>query len=363
MSPVHSGVTVHQLAPAVFPDDGLGGHVLAVRDALRRGGIAGGTWAERFDRRLRPLVRLHRASGRPWAAGHGGALLYQLATGSEGMAEWILRRPEPLALYYHGIAPAECFSPYDGLAAAALRRGRRELSQLAGRARLAFAVSELSAAELRDLGMTDVRVLPPYSPRLAEPDRRYLQRIRRTEHGMDLLFAGHLSPHEGHLAMVRVAALLRAGTDRPVRMFLVGGPGPHCYVQALRRLIDRLGVADVVWVTGPLGQRQLAAHYAAADAFVCLSEHEGTCGQVLDAMRMGIPVVARDSAGVRETLGGTGVVVRGTDPLVVAETVARVVSDEALRQEVVRRQRERAGVLDAIDRDGALVSAMRTLAG
>ena len=62
-----------------------------------------------------------------------------------------------------------------------------------------------------------------------------------------------------------------------------------------------------------------------------LSRHEGFCAPVVEAMRAGAPIVARDAGAVAETLGGGGVLVPDGDPRLVAEALAAVLGDEALR--------------------------------
>lgn len=355
-----ASLDVRQLVPVLFPRDGVGNHVLATQRALRRAGLRCHTWAEHFDPRLR--LRVHRYRARRRSPRRRTVMLYQASTGSEGMVDSLLREPEPLAIYYHNITPPEFFERYDGSAAASMRRGREELRWLAGRARLAFAASEYSAAELRQLGVQDVRVLPPFCPAsVGDTDRSYLQRLRLGKRGVDVLFVGRLHPHKGQLALIRVAAVLRAGLGQPVRLFLVGGEGPPTYVRALRFQVERLGVQRSVVFTGALSQGRLAAHYQAADVFICLSEHEGFGIPILEAMRVGLPVVALAAGAVAETLGGTGTLLRSADPLVTAEVVARMVTDSGLRDEVVHRQRQRAATLDSIDRDGPLVRGMRVL--
>ena len=53
---------------------------------------------------------------------------------------------------------------------------------------------------------------------------------------------------------------------------------------------------------------------AAADVFVCASEHEGFCVPLVEAMGKGIPVVAYDAAAVGETVGGAGLLVSDKSP-------------------------------------------------
>ena len=62
-----------------------------------------------------------------------------------------------------------------------------------------------------------------------------------------------------------------------------------------------------MWITGPGVRRpQLAAFYRAADVFVTMSEHEGFCIPLLEAMAFDVPIVARRHAAIPETLGRAG---------------------------------------------------------
>ena len=82
--------------------------------------------------------------------------------------------------------------------------------------------------------------------------------------------------------------------------------------------------------------------YADADVFVCLSEHEGFCLPVLEAMHHGLPVVALAAGAVPETVGEAGVLVDTSRPSVVAAAVRRVSEDPALTERMVAAGHRRA---------------------
>ena len=60
---------------------------------------------------------------------------------------------------------------------------------------------------------------------------------------------------------------------------------------------------------------QLLAHYRAADVFVSLSEHEGFCVPLVEAMHFGVPTVAFASTAVPETVGDATLLLADKDPL------------------------------------------------
>ena len=81
---------------------------------------------------------------------------------------------------------------------------------------------------------------------------------------------------------------------------------PRYYAQ-VRALIDEFKMLpDRFWFTGPVPDEDLAAFYRWADAYVSLSEHEGFCVPLVEAMATDVPVVAYAAGAVPETLGGAG---------------------------------------------------------
>jgi L-malate glycosyltransferase len=358
-------VEVHQFLTDLFPVDAVGEHTLAMRRALREAGIGGHIWAEAFDPQYRLVARRYHHYGR--RRGRTGTarrvLLYQMSTGSNGIVDLLHGMGAPLAAYYHNITPPEFFYPFDAEAAERMRRGREQLWRLAPRIRLAFAASRFSADELRSVGVRDVRLLPPFAaPDQAAPDEGYLRRLRDGKRGIDLLFVGRVSPHKGHQQLLRVLALLAAGAGLEVRLFIVGRPGPHTYLVMLHRVVTRLGLDRRVVFTGMVSHAQLAAHYRAADLFLCLSEHEGFCLPLLEAMRNGLPVVAHEAGAVGELVSDAGLLLRSRDPLVVAETVMRVATDQELRRQLVECQQERVRQVERMRSDTLLLDTMRELA-
>ena len=102
------------------------------------------------------------------------------------------------------------------------------------------------------------------------------------------------------------------------------------YAEAVFAFADELGLADAVRHGEGLTAAQLAAWYEDADVFVCLSEHEGFCIPLLEAMRAGTPIVAFDAGAVAETLGDAGILLPEARPATVAAAVDRVHRDDRL---------------------------------
>ena len=144
-------------------------------------------------------------------------------------------------------------------------------------------------------------------------------------------------------------------------MVLVGGASSGVYLSALEELAVALGVGDAVVFAGSVAPGELAAWYRVADVFVCLSEHEGFCVPLLEAMHHRLPVVAFDSSAGPETLAGAGLVVGDKSPVVVAEAVARVVSDSEVADRLVARGVQRLADFDISVTSQVFIDALTPL--
>ena len=85
----------------------------------------------------------------------------------------------------------------------------------------------------------------------------------------------------------------------------------------------------------------LVAYYQRADLFATTSRHEGYGLPVVEAMYKGVPVLARNTGGVPEAMDGAGVLFDEASPAELAALMARLISDAALRSEVLASQQAR----------------------
>ena len=83
-----------------------------------------------------------------------------------------------------------------------------------------------------------------------------------------------------------------------------GLPRYHAMIRAL--IVQYRMLPERFIFTGAVPDEDLAAYYRWADAYVSLSEHEGFCVPLVEAMATDVPVLAYAAGAVPETLGGAG---------------------------------------------------------
>jgi glycosyltransferase involved in cell wall biosynthesis len=147
---------------------------------------------------------------------------------------------------------------------------------------------------------------------------------------------GKLSRKKNWSFLIQTAAVVHArGVD--VVWVLVGDGPERKRLEAEAR--DR-GVASRVRF---LGFRDDAVRILkSCDALFFPSLREGTPGVVRDAMVLGVPVVAVESAGTTETLSGHGWLVAPDDPGGAARALTEALTDSSKRQAMCREARRSA---------------------
>ena len=356
--PGTEGVAVHLLLPSLHVADASGAHTLAARDALRAAGFVSELFVEHVDAPLAGEAH-HVDRLDDFVVAGRTVLVYQLAVGS-AIAERLMQRGEPLVVNYHNLTPASFFWQWAPDWLGAVESGRQQLHRLAPRVTHAIAVSAFNERDLRAAGYRSTSVVPPFvdlgafGPRAdadADADADAAAGVSagaggdrvRGSGGTSWLFVGKLLPHKAAHDLVKALAAYRRGFDPTASLTLVGGHPVPSYAAAVRGYAHELGLADAVRLVGSVSLDELVGHYRTADAFVCLSDHEGFCFPLLEAMHHGVPVVAFDAGAVRDTAGPAALVLAEKSPAVVATAVHRAVADAELRARLVAAGAERLG--------------------
>jgi glycosyltransferase involved in cell wall biosynthesis len=181
-------------------------------------------------------------------------------------------------------------------------------------------------------------ILGPRSRREVVPngiDLAGLPAARGTPGGRTLGFLGRLEAVKNPLFLLDLLAALEGGDHRLV----VIGDGP--LMGALRARAAELALTDRVELLGSLARAAALERLAALDMLVVPSLWEGMPLAPLEAMAIGVPVVAHRVGGLPEIIadGRTGLLINGLDPASYVRAVGRLTDGSALRAEIVARAR------------------------
>ncbi len=333
-------MTVNQWVPAAHKGDAIGDSARRVRGLLRAMGHQSDLFALTIDEDLVDDVR-------PFAepdARRGDLTIFHYALPSP-MTEAFATLPHGRVLQYHNVTPAHFFAPYHAGIFRLSELGRQELATLAGRTDAALGDSEYNRAELESLGFDKTGVFPIAIDieRITQAPRRPALEQVLSDGPLNFLFVGRIVPNKKIEDHIRLAELYKRYVDVNYRFIFVGRTdGVPQYYNMVRALIAQFEMpADRFWFTGPVPNEDLAAYYRTASVYISLSEHEGFCVPLLEAMATDVPVLAYESTAIPDTLGGAGVSFQPKDLELAAELLGELAYNDTLRAKVIAGQRRR----------------------
>jgi len=332
---------VNQWVPAAHQGDAIGDSARRVRDLLRAMGHDSDLYALTIDDALRHDVRRFDDPG----ARRGDLTIFHYALPS-AMTEAFATLPRGgRVLQYHNVTPAEYFAPYDPALFRLASLGRHELASLAGRVDLALGDSDYNRQELEQLGFARTGVFPIAvdTTRVTQPARRpALEKILDDEL-VNFLFVGRIAPNKKIEDHIRLAEVYKRNVDAYYRFIFVGrfDVVPRYYSTIRALMAEYRFLNDRFVFTGPIPDEELAVYYRSAAVYVSLSEHEGFCVPLVEAMAADVPVLAYSAAAVPDTLGGAGVQFAPKDLEYAAELLYTLAFDDAVRAQVIAGQRRR----------------------
>jgi glycosyltransferase involved in cell wall biosynthesis len=209
-----------------------------------------------------------------------------------------------------------CFDP-------AFRRYAHVAHRAAARAAAAvICVSETTARDAVELWAVPREriVVAPHGPGQELPPGP------RADDPRHFLYVGDAEPRKNLDVLLDAYARYRGAADRPLELVVAG--------------TATIPSLPGVRVLGRQDRAALAALYLGAAALVHPSLYEGFGLTLVEAMRMGTPVVAAPAPGVSEVCGDAVQYAEGADAF--AAAMARIAGDGAVRAGLSRRGRARA---------------------
>jgi len=228
-------------------------------------------------------------------------------------------------------------------------RGECYLCEVAERVTANTKVEKDQLVHWYGAGSSRIRIVPPgVDLSIFHPiEQGYAKRmIGVPQQRRIILFAGRIERLKGLDNLFRAVALLRQ--RRPdldwanLCLSVIGGdPSPEGQQQneemgRLHALRDELGLHDLITFLGARDQDSLHYYYAASDFLVMPSHYESFGMVALEAMACGTPVIASDVGGLSQLVkhNQTGLRVKVNDPAALAESMEKLLTDEARRRRI-----------------------------
>lgn len=329
-----------QILPTLSYGDAIGNHAISLKKLFQTMGYETQIYAENIDSRLPKgtgysINRLPRLN-------ENDIVFYHLSTWSKlnySIGDVHCRK----VINYHNITPPHFFAGYSIEAKKKSRLGLQGARYLSDKADYVIAVSEFNKRDLKNLGYSqkiDVApILISFEDYKQSPSESVIRRYKDGK--TNILFTGRIAPNKKQEDIIQAFYYYKKYINSEARLFLVGNyRGMEKYYEKLQNYVKELDLQDV-YFTGHIPFNEILAYYQIADLFVCMSEHEGFCVPLVEAMYFQVPILAYDSTAIPETLQSGGILLKEKDPKLTAEWMERLTRDFALRNYILEKQRIR----------------------
>jgi len=177
-----------------------------------------------------------------------------------------------------------------------------------------------------------------FLPNGVEAELLNIARVPKDGSGVFRLVAvGSLIPRKGMSTIINALAQLK---DRQHFHLSVIGSGAE--LSGLEALVQKESLLNYVEFVGEVVPEKVVDYLVKADAFVLASYSEGRPNVVLEALAVGVPVIASDIDGVRELIadGMTGLRFPAGSAKKLAQKIEQLAKDFELQERLARQGRE-----------------------
>ena len=328
---------IHIALQSLRANDAIGTDVLQMRACLLEAGYSTDIFASGFDACFDDIARpVNTTEPARWSS--SDILLYHHGTGwPQGEALLDAASHCRLVIRYHNVTPPDYFLGISDAHVDACREGQELTKRLANLPHATFwAASEFNAEELISYGAPPecCSVLPPFHniEALAAEPFDYSIPAEFKARGPLILFVGGFKPNKGHERAIHLFARYYFERNSAARLVFAGTMSPafEPYTTALRSLIRELQLEHAVLFAASASPSRLRTLYLLADLFLCVSDHEGFCVPLVEAMYFRVPILAWGTTAVAQTVGRCGLVWEEFDEDVFLESIQRILDNPQL---------------------------------
>lgn len=332
---------VIQVTPTVSPGDAVSNNIVALLEMLNSKGYDASVFSER--------IHIPVGKNKIFFLGHfpkvtpRDVVIFHLSLAST-FTDFFINLPCKKIIIYHNVTPPRFFCEYDKSMYSLCQNGMREARFLADKVDFCLADSEFNRRDLISMGYKcPIEVLPILMQKSdygQPPDAEVIKKY--SDGWTNIFFAGRVIPNKKQEDVIAAFGWYKKYVNEKSRLFIVGRHGGEgdLYYRQLCKFVAENEIEDVIF-TGHVKFSEMIAYYKCASLFLCMSEHEGFCVPIVEAMIFDLPIIAYDAAAVGETLGGGGLLIKDKNPVFVAKCIELLLSDKKMQARFRKAQKKR----------------------
>ncbi len=324
-------VRINQYTPSITTGDGVSGSLFFIRSILLEMGFDTAIYADHIDENLADKV-YHIDS---YKESKENYLIYHHSIADE-KHDLIMSFKDKKILLYHNITPSFYFK--ESFMQTICDIGREQLISSKKNFIASIADSDYNRFELLSYGYKNVQTIPLLKD-FAKQDKPSQNIINSLKDSYNILFVGRIVPNKSQHLLADVLYELKKLTDLELKLVLVGSVSDKDYYTFLKHHIKTLSLEKDVIIAKKVSQNDLSAYYETSDIFLSLSEHEGFCIPLVEAMNRDVFAFGYNTTALSTTLPKSSLF-DFKSPDKVAKFLYTFIKDPIKREMQIKEQRK-----------------------
>lgn len=349
---------IHQLVHTLSYGDAISGEALALKRTLHKLGCEGEIYAINEHPKLRGQSKHYS----DFPKNFDGEVVLHYSLGSPLNKLYRELTTAKRTIIHHNLTPPKWFDGVNPRVASDIRAGIAEFPEMLKISDRRLADSEFNAEEVRAYGLdATVLKLPFDGTRWNMTTNPGIEALLRNDDSIHVLHVGRIAPNKCIEDVIKSFYFLHRHIHKKSRLWLVGiDIDTELYSFSLKRLAAVLGLEEVVHFVGCMDDSEVKSLYLNSSVYLCMSEHEGFCMPLVEAMHFGLPVIAFGSSAIPETIGNGGIVIHEKDHAIVGELLNEVATNREFRMKLQEAGKNRSREM-SLDKFASEVSSVFAL--
>ncbi|MGI6680852.1 MAG: glycosyltransferase [Bdellovibrionota bacterium] len=330
---------VCQLVHTLSYGDAISGEVIAMHRLLEENGFESNIYSINTHPKYKGLTKNYKELPLDTTA----KVILHYSLGSDLNRVYENLNSAKRALVYHNITPYHFFEGVNPRIVNDIKSGILEFPKLCKITDLIIADSSFNALDIEKLGL-EAKVLP-----LLFDNKKWnieanvgIESILQKDNTINILHTGRLAPNKCIEDIIKSFYFLHHKIEKNSKLYLIGiDVDTEIYSFMLKELVAALNLKDAVRFCGSVADSELKAFYKNSSVYLSMSEHEGFCVPILEAMNFSLPVVSYKSTALEDTVGNGGILVSEKKHEYIGEILYKVATDNKIRQEMIKAGKER----------------------
>lgn len=338
---------IHQFVHTLTYGDAISDEARSIQRLLRDEGFQSEIYSVCWHEMFKGKIRDYRSFSADLDSDGGNeetAVILHYSLGSPLNTLYLETPRIRKVMIYHNLTPEKWFQSYNPRVTRDLERGQAEFPEMVRATELCLADSSFNEKDLLALGAKKTLVLPLLVDlaKWSVPANPGIASAVRARGSANFVHVGRFAPNKCIEDIIRTFYFYNHKIDKNSHLWLVGSEvDTDLYSFELRSLVKDLRLHEHVSFPGSLADSEVKAIYENAAIYLCMSEHEGFCVPLIEAMHFGIPVLAYNSSAIAETLGDGGLLLANKSHAEIAELMHLVLHSPELREKLKTQGKRR----------------------